>query len=70
MTDRPDYIACVQQTHETLKGTSWCGRDVSREWAFTGASHAAENGRKAGNLVACPECVARIVRALHNGHGE
>lgn len=29
--------------------------------------HAALNGREEGRLVACPDCVAKVLAALRNG---
>ena len=66
--DRPDYVKCVAHEHVDLTGRSWCGREVALEWHFFDPSHAAENGRQDGRLVACPACVAAITTALRNGH--
>ena len=68
MNDRPDYIKCIEHSHVDLEDTSWCGRELYHEWAFVDAAHAAEHGRKAGRLVACPDCVDAITEALQNGH--
>lgn len=66
MTTRPDYVKCAQTGMEG-ETRSWCGRDVSHEFAFTDPTHAALNGLKQGRLVLCPECRAAIVTALANG---
>lgn len=67
MIDRPEYVSCVRHSHVDLHGQSWCGRDGRDEWAFVDAAHAAENGRQAGRLVACPACVDAICAALRTG---
>ena len=65
---RPDYIGCVARTHVLEhKQESWCGRDVSHEWHFADAGHAAENGLHGGRLVVCPECYDALTMALANG---
>jgi hypothetical protein len=63
-------VHCVNHDHAELQGTSWCGRPLMSEWWFMGVDHAAENGRQAGRMVACPECVEAILTALRNGHEE
>ena len=64
---RPDYIACVARTHVDHKRESWCGRDVSQEWHFVDAAHAAESGLQGGRMVVCPECYEALTMALSNG---
>lgn len=63
MRERPDYVTCVEHTHEERKGTAWCGRRVTG-FRFVGLDHAAYNALASGRLVACPECVAAAVKAL------
>lgn len=62
-------IACVVsevgESHE-LHGKTWCGKKPAG-FTFTSVDHAALNGRAEGRLVACPECVAQIKKALDNG---
>jgi hypothetical protein len=70
MSERPEWVRCVAHDHVDLKDTSWCGRSIAHEWAFVDPSHAAENGRQGGRLVACPACVAAIIAALQHGHDE
>lgn len=65
---RADYIKCIRRNHAAHKGESWCGRQLVAEFAFDGVDHAAENGKQEGRLVACPECVAAVNKALANGH--
>lgn len=65
---RADYIKCIRRTHVDLIRSSWCGRQIGFEWCFVDVSHAAENGAQAGRLVACPDCVASVQKALSNGH--
>jgi hypothetical protein len=67
---RPDYVHCVRHEHLELTGQSWCGRVLRDEWAFVNPSHAAENGRQGGRLVACPACVVAITAALQTGHDD
>ncbi len=65
---RPDWVQCINRTHEEHKGESWCGRPKAMEFRFTSLDHAAENGRQEGRLVACPDCVDAACTALRNGH--
>jgi hypothetical protein len=62
----------IAHDHVELKGISWCGRDFNAvggmEWWFVDIDHAAESGRQRSLVVACPKCVAAIVKALRNGH--
>lgn len=68
---RRDCVRCVADTHEDAKGHTWCGRKIEPlEWTFTGADHAAMNGRNGDRLVACPQCVKAIEAGLRNGHEE
>jgi hypothetical protein len=69
MSERPEYVHCVEHDHADLKGTSWCGRRLwSMDWRFVDIDHAANNGLNGGRLVACPACVTAITTALRNGH--
>lgn len=65
-TTRPDYIACVRDTHADRQWLTWCGRDALG-WVFEDADHAALNGRAQGRKVVCPECRKALVTALENG---
>ena len=67
--ERDDFVRCVgfgYQDGRTNK--SWCGG--SDRPFFVDATHASLNGLHKGRLVACPECVDAITRALKNGHLE
>jgi len=63
---RPAHEKCAKTGMEG-ETRSWCGRDVSREFAFEDPTHAALNGRKEGRLTLCPDCRDAIVKALDNG---
>lgn len=63
--DRPEWIHCVG-TGYAGETRPWCG-STNRPF-FVDATHAALNGRSAGRLVACHECVEAIIKALRNGH--
>lgn len=67
MSTRPDYVHCIADVHADNVGKSWCGRDIRMEFHFMNIDHAAFNGRGEGRLVACPDCVAKIIAALGNG---
>ena len=69
MQDRPEWVRCITHTHVDLLTKTWCGRNAEG-WNFVDASHAAENGRKDGRLVACRKCVAAICKALSNGNDD
>lgn len=66
MTDRPEWIKCIRQTHVDLAGKTWCGKSAIG-FCFVDVDHAAQNGLQQGRLVACPECVEAVVAALHSG---
>lgn len=59
---RPEYVKCIAQSREDLKGKAWCGRSVAAEWAFTSLDHAALNALAEGRLLACRDCI-RMARA-------
>jgi hypothetical protein len=68
MTDRPEWVKCINDAHLDNTGLSWCGcRIETFEFSFVDIGHAAMNGRNGGRLVACPECVSAICEALRNG---
>ena len=67
MNKRQDYIKCIAHSHANQHiGMTWCGR-TKEGWAFVDPTHAAYNGLQEGRLVACPECVNAVTRALQNG---
>lgn len=70
MPNRPEFVKCIERSHAEHKGESWCGRRISMEFHFEGLDHAAENGKNAGRLVACPSCVEAATAALRNGQDE
>lgn len=60
-----EVIKHIRHTHEELKGTAWCGRELfHHDWAFVDIDHAAYNARNGGRLLACKKCVAAIVKTL------
>ena len=67
MSERPDYIKCIADTHADNKGKTWCGRTLVMEFAFVDIDHAAMNGRNKGRLVVCPECRDAVIAALQEG---
>lgn len=64
-TKRPEWVHCVGTGHVN-ETRPWCGSDNIP--GFVDATHAALNGRGEGRLVACPQCVEAIIKALRNGH--
>jgi len=72
---RPDYVKCVRtgmygEDKQPVQET-WCDRKTEQfEFCFTDAAHASLNGRHKGRLVACPQCVEKIIEALKNGSPE
>lgn len=64
---RPDYVVCISDNHASNEGKSWCGRNATMEFTFTGIDHAAMNGRNEGRFVACKECTDAVNKALANG---
>lgn len=65
--NRPDYMKCVQTGMADEKFKPWCGVSNGFRPFFVDATHAALNGLQGGRLVACPECVEAITKALRNG---
>lgn len=69
MSNRPEWVYCIERKHVDHKGKSWCGKRVFG-FLFVDVSHAAENGAQQGRLVACRECAHTITVALQNGHDD
>lgn len=69
MSERPEYERCIRRTHTDHQRETWCGRYTGSDFCFQGVDHAAENGKAAGRLVACPDCVNQVLDALRNGQG-
>lgn len=61
--DRPEYVVCILRPFADST-TSWCDREVAREWHFTGLDHAAAARLKHDRLLPCPECCAVATRTL------
>ena len=67
MTERPDYIRCIQHTHANRKKTSWCGKTLySFDWVFQDIDHATYSIMNQSRQVPCPECITAI-REVFNG---
>ncbi|MEG2891279.1 MAG: hypothetical protein RR874_20120 [Aeromonas sp.] len=65
-TKYPEWVRHVGLGYQDgSKNVAWCG--TTERPFFQDASHAALNGRDGGHLVACPECVKEIHKALCNG---
>jgi hypothetical protein len=61
MTNRPDYIKCIQHTSAYHKSTSWCGKSISSfDWVFQDIDHAIYAIMSEARQVPCPECVEAI----------
>lgn len=69
MTDRPEWIACIADTRADLKTKMLCGRWVEG-FSFLDIDHAANEGRRKGRLVPCPECRDVAIAALMVGADE
>lgn len=67
MSGKSNYIHHVNMGYQDGRPPkSWCG---SKEMPFfVDATHAALNGLAGGLLVACPDCVREITKALRSGH--
>jgi hypothetical protein len=64
---RDELVRCVLMGNGMK--LSWCKRTINDfQKAFMDPTHAALNGISEGRLVACPECVAEIHKALTHGH--
>ena len=67
MTERAEYIKCIQHTHAEKQKTSWCGKQLfSFDWVFQDIDHATYNVMSGGRQVPCPECVNAIFGILKN----
>lgn len=64
MTERPEWIACIQKTHIADRGKSWCGRVISSEFHLTGLDHAA--ALQESWTRPCPKCVIKACEALYS----
>lgn len=64
MPRRPEWVKCIKHTHEEKKTTSWCGREVSMEWAFVDLDHAAYSNLNQDRLIPCKKCVRAAIKAL------
>ncbi len=61
MTNRPEYISCIQHTHADRVKTSWCGKTLyTFDWFFQNIDHAAHTVMNEARQVPCPECIAAI----------
>ena len=56
MTERPDYIQCIQHTHADLRGVTWCGRRDPYAY-FQDLDHAAYAIKAQTRMVPCSECL-------------
>ncbi len=59
---RPRWVHCIERYRVDEKGKSYCGRDLSMEFKFLSAEHAAYSA--AQGLAACVQCVDAIVHLL------
>lgn len=67
MTNRPEYIRCIQHTHAELKNTSWCGKSLySFDWVFQDIDHATYSIMNEVRQVPCPECITAIREVFKN----
>ena len=65
MTERPEYIRCIQHTHAEKQNTSWCGKQVySFDLPFQDIDHATYSVMNGSRLVPCPDCVNSIFQIL------
>lgn len=61
MTNRPEYIKCIQHTHAERKKTSWCGKSLSSfDWSFVDIDHAVYATMNNDRLIPCRECITAI----------
>jgi hypothetical protein len=61
MSNRPEYIRCIQHTHADRKKTSWGGKSIySFDWVFQDIDHAIYATMNEALQVPCPECIAAI----------
>lgn len=61
---KAEWIKCI----EDVGKISWCGVYVGMDWAFTDITHAAIHMRNDGRLLACPNCVEKVIKALCNNN--
>ena len=66
MTNRPEYIKCIQHTHLDYPKTSWCGKSIySFDWVFQDIDHATYAMMNGARQVPCSECLNKIAETLH-----
>ena len=71
MSERPDWVHCVGFGNAIRPDgkKTWCGKPGGfGEPFFVSVDHAALNGESGGRMVACPECLSAITKALKNGY--
>lgn len=67
MSNRPEWVVCVRETHEERKDKTWCGRQLyptAQEFVFESIDHAAYSNLNHARLVPCAECLAKVLVAL------
>ena len=60
----PDFAKCVARPMKGEENPSWCGRNVSMEWHFTGLDHAAAAALKNDRLMICSGCLDVVTEAM------
>lgn len=64
---RPDWVKCIAD--DRIGNRAWCG-NVLTGFHFVNIEHAAIYGANGGRLVACRQCVDKIVEGLRAGDSD
>ena len=60
-------MACIQHTHEDMKGKTWCGDNtVGFTWLFQDIDHAIYSKQQGSFVEVCENCAKEIAKVLNN----
>ena len=64
-SQRPEWVKCIQHTHEEKKHTTWCGREHAwGEFLFQSIDHAAYTVMAEDRLQPCRACCEAVTAML------
>jgi hypothetical protein len=66
MSDRPDYICCVERQPGTKQ--TYCGRPAGFEFVFLGLGHAKQSEDAGSRLTACEDCLVAAMGSTQDGY--
>lgn len=63
-----EYIKHIMnQVDSNINGkiVSYCGIDITNEWAFQGVDHAVSSNKEGSRFLPCKKCVNKIIKILN-----